>query len=175
MKEAEAMVLTVYFSHKGETYYPDGIKSVEKGNTQFAAEYIQKAVGGDLFEIETVDSYPVNYRECCIKAKEEVDKDARPEVKNLPESISGYDTIFVCYPNWCGTAPMCIFSFLDKYDLAGKKVVPLCTNEGSGLANSEKDLKTHYPTAVFGKGLSVRGHQAVDSEEVIAKWAKENI
>ena len=34
------MILTVYFSHKGETYFPEGIKTVNKGNTEFAAEYI---------------------------------------------------------------------------------------------------------------------------------------
>ena len=36
------MILTIYFSHKGETYFPNGIKTVEKGNTEIAAEYIHK-------------------------------------------------------------------------------------------------------------------------------------
>lgn len=169
------MILTIYFSHKGETYFPDGIKTVEKGNTEIAAEYIHKAVGGDLFEIETVNPYSVEYRKCCAEAKSEADANARPEVKNLPENILKYDTIFVCYPNWCGTTPMCILSFLDKYDLSGKKLAPLCTNEGSGMGNSERDLKKLYPTAIFTDGLSVRGHQVKMSEDLIAEWAKKNI
>ena len=169
------MILTIYFSHKGETYFPDGIKSVDKGNTEIAAEYIQKAIGGDLFEIETVNSYSAKYRECCVQAKAEADTNARPEIKNAPDSILEYDTIFVCYPNWCGTTPMCILSFLDKYDLTGKKIVPLCTNEGSGMGNSERDLKNLYPKADFAEGLSVRGHQARESENIIADWAKKNI
>ena len=171
----KTMILTIYFSHKGETYFPDGIKNVDKGNTEIAAEYIHKAVGGDLFEIETVKPYSGEYRKCCAEAKSEADANARPEIKNLPDSISRYDTIFVCYPNWCGTTPMCILSFLDKYDLSGKKIVPLCTNEGSGMGNSERDLKNLYPTAIFAEGLSVRGHQARESEESIAEWAKKHV
>ena len=51
-------VITVYFSMKGETIAP-GMKIVdlEKGHTAVAAEFIQNAVGGDLFEIETVKEY----------------------------------------------------------------------------------------------------------------------
>ena len=68
------MILTVYFSHKGETYFPDGIKTVSKGNTEIAAEYIHKAVGGDLFEIVTAKPYSEEYRknwdENCFVIKE---------------------------------------------------------------------------------------------------------
>ena len=169
------MNLTIYYSKKGENFFPGGIKPVEKGNTAFAAEFVHKAVGGDLFEIETVNPYSTEYRKCCAEAKSEADANARPEVKNLPENILKYDTIFVCYPNWCGTTPMCILSFLDKYDLSGKKLAPLCTNEGSGMGNSERDLKKLYPIATFAEGLSVRGHQVGMSEELIAEWAKKNI
>lgn len=49
--------LIVYFSRKGENYFPGGIKFINKGNTEYAAEFIHKAVGGDLFEIDTVKSY----------------------------------------------------------------------------------------------------------------------
>ena len=53
-----AKIMTVYYSLKGETIAP-GMKIVnlEKGHTAAAAEFIQKAVGGDLFEMETVKTY----------------------------------------------------------------------------------------------------------------------
>lgn len=168
-------ILTVYFSHKGENYFPDGIKVISKGNTEIAAEFIVNAVGGDLFEIDTVKSYSDNYKKCCDEAKIELKSDARPEIKELLDDISKYDTIFVCYPNWWGTVPMCIFTFLDKYDLTDKKIVPLCTNEGSGMGSSVQDLKKNYPNAIFAEGLDIRGHDAADSEDKIADWAKKNI
>lgn len=169
-----AKALVVYYSRKGENFMPGGIQVLTKGNTAYAAEYIQKALNADIFEVETVKPYAENYKACCGEAIAEAKAKARPEIKEYVADISGYDTIFVCYPNWCGTAPMCIFTFLEHYDLTGKKIAPLCTNEGSGLANSEKDIADACPGAILLPGLSVRGHQAKDSEETIAAWAREN-
>ena len=170
-----AKKLVVYYSRKGENHMPGGIQVLEKGNTAYAAEYIAKAIGADLFEIDTVKPYAANYRECCMEAVAEVKANARPEIKGYVEDISCYDTIFVCYPCWCGTAPMCVFTFLEHYDWAGKKIVPLCTNEGSGMGNSVKDIEKSCPGAVIAVGLSIKGHQCKDSEEMLSTWAKENI
>lgn len=164
--------LVVFYSRKGENHMPGGVQYLEKGNTNYAAEYIAKALGADLFEIETAVPYAANYRECCMQAVAEAKSGARPELKGFVEDVSSYDTIFVCFPNWCGTAPMCVFTFLEHYDLTGKRIVPLCTNEGSGLANAPRDLARSCPGAVIAEGLSVRGHQAKDSEVEIAAWAK---
>ena len=170
-----AKALIVYYSRKGENFAPGGIKVLEKGNTAWAAEYIRDAVGGALFEIDTIKPYAENYRACCKEAAEEAAAKARPEIKGFVEDISGYDTIFVCYPNWCGTAPMCVFTFLEHYDLTGKKIVPLCTHEGSGLAHSVEDLTASCPGAAVVPGLSVKGHLVRDSREEITAWAKENL
>ena len=163
--------LVVYYSRKGENHMPGGIQILEKGHTEYAAEFIQKALDADIFEIDTVKPYAENYRECCMEAVAEAKSNARPEIKGYVDDIAGYDTIFVCYPCWCGTAPMCVFTFLEHYDLSGKKIIPLCTNEGSGMANSEADLKKYCPGAIVLPGLSVKGHQAKDAETMIADWA----
>ena len=168
-------VLVVYYSRKGENHMPGGVQVLEKGNTEYAAEFIRDALGADLFEIDTVTPYAENYRECCMQAVAEAKSGARPAIEGFVEDISGYETIFVCYPNWCGTAPMCVFTFLEHYDWTGKKMVPLCTNEGSGLANSVKDLIRSCPGAEVAEGLSVRGHQAKDSAEEIGNWAKAQV
>ena len=168
-------ILVVYYSRKGENHMPGGIQVLPKGNTAYAAEYIRDALGADLFEIDTVTPYAENYRECCMQAVQEVKANARPEIKGYVVDISGYDTIFVCFPNWCGTAPMCVFTFLEHYDFSDKKIVPLCTNEGSGLAKAPADLARSCPGAVIAEGLSVRGHQVKDSQAAIADWAKSHM
>ncbi len=168
-----ANTLVVFYSRKGENYMPGGIQVLEKGHTAYAAEFIGKAVGADIFQIDTVKPYAENYRECCMQAVEEAKANARPEIKGYLADVSQYDTIFACFPCWCGTAPMCVFTFLERYDLTGKKIVPLCTNEGSGLANAPKDLENSCPGAVIAPGLSVRGHQVKDQAEMIAAWARE--
>ena len=167
-----AKALVVYYSRKGENHMPGGIQILSKGHTAYAAEFIQKALDADIFEIDTVKPYAENYRACCMEAVEEFKANARPEIKGYVEDISGYDTIFVCFPCWCGTAPMCVFTFLEHYDLSGKKIVPLCTNEGSGLAKAPEHLATACPGAEIVEGLAVFGHQVKDSEESIAQWAK---
>ena len=170
-----ARQLVVYYSRKGENYMPGGIEVLRKGNTEYAAEYVARAIGADLFEIDTVKPYAANYRECCMEAVTEVKANARPEIHGYVEDISNYDTIFACYPCWCGTAPMCIFTFLEHYDLSSKKIVPLCTNEGSGLGNSVKDIEKSCPGAVVVPGLSIPGHQCKDSEALLGSWAKSNV
>ncbi len=170
-----AKILVVYYSRKGENHMPSGIQILEKGHTAYAAEFIAKAVDADIFEIDTVKPYAANYRECCMEAVAEIKAGARPEIKSFVDSIADYDTIFLCFPCWCGTAPMCVFTFLEHYDWAGKKIIPLCTNEGSGLANAPKDIEKACPGAVIAEGLSVRGHQVRGSEAQIAAWAKENV
>ena len=55
-------ILIVYYSHKGENYFNGTIKNIDKGNTQIAVEYIQSAIGGDVFEIDTIEPYSNNYR-----------------------------------------------------------------------------------------------------------------
>ena len=169
-----ANTLVVYYSRKGENHMPGGIQVLEKGNTAYAAEYIRDALGADIFEIDTVKPYAENYRACCAEAVAEAKANARPAIQGYVADIQPYDTIFVCYPCWCGTAPMCVFTFLEHYDLTGKKIVPLCTNEGSGMAHSKQDLRSACPGATVVPGLSVRGHQAKDSQAQIAAWAKEN-
>lgn len=68
--------------------------------------------------------------------------------------------------------PMAMFSFLENYDLSGKRVIPFCTNEGSGMGSSERDLKKICTGATVESGLSVRGCEAAKSESKVTAWAK---
>ena len=52
------------YKRQGENYVNGNIEDLSKGNTEICAEYIQKAVGGDLFEIQTVSEYGQTYRDC---------------------------------------------------------------------------------------------------------------
>lgn len=115
----EAMAnLIAYYSRKGENYWAGDVRVLEKGNTERVAEFVQQAVGGDLFEIETVKEYAADYYRCIDEAKAELKADARPELARYLEdaglSTDDYDTIFLGYPNWWGTYPMCVFTFLDR-------------------------------------------------------------
>ena len=167
--------LIVYYSRKGQNYCNGSIKDLKKGNTEIVAEFVQKAVGGDLFEVETVKEYSKDYYACTDEAQKELRANARPQLKRYIDDLDKYDVVFVGYPNWWGTMPMAMFSLLEKVDLKGKKIIPFCTNEGSGMGASERDLKRICEGAEVVKGLSVRGSDAAKSEKQVAEWAKRSI
>ncbi len=167
--------LIIYYSRKGENYAGGSIVDLPKGNTETAAEFIQKAVGGDLFEIETVKPYAKSYDECIQEAKAELQQNARPELKSYLDSIDPYDNVFVCGPCWWGTYPCAVFSQLERLDFTGKRVFALMTHEGSGLGCCESDLRKLCAGASFGKGLAVVGSKAAHSEKQIADWAKQSV
>ena len=164
--------IVIYFSRKGQNYFGGAIKDLKKGNTEIVAEYIQEAVGGDIFEVEPLKEYSRDYYACTDEAKKELRAGERPQLKNYPSDLQSYDVIFVGYPNWWGTMPMAMFTLLEKCDLQGKIIAPFCTNEGSGIGNSVADLKNICKGADIKEGLAIIGSQAVNSQKKVADWAK---
>ena len=167
--------LIVYYSRKGENYWNGTIKNLEKGNTEIVAEVIADATGGDLFEVETVKTYPADYYACIDEAKAELRSGGRPKVKAYAENMDGYDTVFVGYPNWWGTMPMAMFTFLEHYDLSGKRIIPFCTNEGSGMGSSERDLKKICKGEKVESGLSIHGAEAAQSRVKVEAWVRKQM
>ena len=168
-------ILIAYYSRKGQNYVNGSIKNLAKGNTDVVAEFIRKAVGGDLFEIDTVKKYADDYTKCTMEAKEELRAKARPELSKYLDSIDEYDTIFLGYPCWWGTMPMACYTFLEHYDTTGKKIVPFCTHEGSGMGGSEKEIKKTCPKAQVLSGLAIHGAEAHNSESRAVAWAQKAI
>ena len=164
--------LIAYYSRKGQNYVNGSVKNLAKGNTEIIAEFIQKNFGGELFEIDTVKNYPVDYTECTEVAKVEIQKNFRPELKNYLPKIDGYEKIFLGYPIWWSIPPMAVATFLEHYDFSGKKIIPFCTHEGSGLGGSLNWLKKICPNAEILQGLSIHGADAKNSEEKIISWLK---
>ena len=168
------MKLVAYFSRNGENYTKNGIENLRVGNTEVVAKKIAEFTGADMFKIETVNDYPVNYYETTNVAQEELRRNFRPELKKYLTDIEKYDTIYLGYPNWWGTMPMAVFTFLESVDLTGKVIKPFCTHEGSGLGNSEEDLKRYFPNAIIKKGLPIRGSDAKEADEKIKNWIGED-
>lgn len=90
--------LIAFFSRRDENYVNGLIKVLNRGNTETAAAVLQKLTGADLFQIEPMQPYARDYNECIAQAQEDQKRNARPELKSYPESIDGYDTIYLGYP-----------------------------------------------------------------------------
>ena len=168
-------ILIAYYSRKGQNYVNGSIKNLVKGNTEIVAEFIQKAVGGDMFEIDTVKDYPVDYTECTEVAQAELRQKARPELKKYLPNIDEYDKIFLGGPCWWSYYPLAVMTFLERYDFGGKKIIPFMTHEGSGMGSSVGQIKKACPNSTVAQGLAIHGADAKNSESQVASWAKKNI
>ncbi len=132
-------ILVVYFSYSG--------------NTREIANQIHESVGGDIFEIQTVDPYPSNYDAVVKQAKQEKEWGYKPALKTKIENIESYDVIFIGSPIWWGTIPQPVVTFLSEYNLSGKTIVPFCTHAGSGQAQSLRISQNFARNQLFSKAL----------------------
>lgn len=165
-------ILIAFYSRAGMNYVNGNIVDLPVGNTEVAAGMIRDLTGGDLFKIETIKPYPAGYQETTDVAKVELRGNARPELTGQVAEMAGYDVVCLGYPNWWGTMPMAVFTFLESYDFAGKTIAPLCTHEGSGMGHSEQDVHKLCPGAKVLKGLAVRGGSVHGATGTIADWLR---
>lgn len=167
-------VLVAYFSKKGNNYVSGKIVDLQEGNTSVVAHKIQEVISANLFEIKTVKPYLNDYDETTKVAQKEQSLNVRPKIVEPLPDISKYGTIIVGYPNWWGTMPMAVMTFLDNYDFTGKKIIPFCTHEGSEMGTSEQDLRKLYKGAEISKGLPIHGSTVNSSGLKVEEWLKKN-
>ncbi len=128
------------------------------GTTRRKAEQLAERVGADLFEIRASEPYTSadvrwwNPWSRCVK--EHKDETCRPEIEALP-NLSGVDEIWIGYPIWWYTHPHIIDTFFEQADLEGKTVHLFAASGGSGIEDSESQLKEAFPDIhiVDGKRL----------------------
>lgn len=149
-------ILVVYFSHSG--------------NTRVIANDIHNIAGGDVFEIQSVKPYPKDYDECVEQASKELKSGVKPALKTKVENMGQYDVVFIGYPNWWGTFPAPVRTFLSEYNLSGKTIAPFCTNEGSGLGRSVADISKLCPRATLLEGLAIRGSSVKTARDKVSDW-----
>jgi flavodoxin len=173
MKVNNKKCLIAYFSRPGNNYVNGNIVNLPVGNTEVLAKMIQEITGGDLFHIEAVHAYPEDYKETTDVAKEELRTNDRPKLTGHLETLASYDVVFLGYPNWWGTMPMPVYTFLEEYDFSGKTIVPFCTHEGSGLGRSVSDIRKMCPKSPVREGLAIRGGEVKNAKNDVSGWLVE--
>lgn len=160
-KSEKKKVLVVYFS--------------ATGTTKSAAKKVKKATGGKLYQIKAAKRYTnadIDYsNDDCRANKEQNDESSRPKIKGKVKNIRKYDVIFIGYPIWHGKEPMIIRTFLESYNLKGKKIVPFCTSGGSGISGSMKGVKAAAKGAKVVKGKDLTDSSA----KSVKSWAKKKV
>lgn len=135
------------------------------GTSERIAQNIIEQTGADAFRIERETPYSTNYNEVAYgEAKTEADTNARPPIKNPPESLAEYDKIILCYPIWWHTAPMTVGTFLERYDLSGKYIYPVSQSASMDRGQFEESvtfIKSCAKGAIVDDGLFTKDNQAI--------------
>ena len=169
-----AKTLIAFFSRADENYFAGAMRYVKVGNTEIVCDLMKEMIDADTFKIEMKNPYSPVYMTCIEEAKKHLREKARPELVRYQDSLDEYDTVILAYPNYWGTIPVAVATFLERYDFTGKTILPLCTNEGSGMGGSEKTIRQCARGATVKKGLPVTGSYAAESGESVRRWLKAN-
>ncbi len=156
MTDNSNKTLTIYYSHSG--------------NTRKIANEIHRVVGGDIVEIEPLESYPGDYNTLVEQAKRELHSGYRPKLKVRLDSVEPYDTVFVGSPNWWHTIAPPVITFLSDTNLSGKTIIPFITHGGGGLGRSALDIAGLCPNSMILKSLAVYGADV----DIAQKWLAAN-
>lgn len=146
--------IIVYYSRADENYVNGQLRMLSKGNTEIAAKRIQQLTSADMFRIEQAEPYAKGYNECIEQARSDQNKNARPKLKGYPESLDGYSTIYLGFPNYWGTMPMAVFTFLEHFDLGGKTIKSLSARTRAAAWETAFRISAGYaPTQRSGNVL----------------------
>lgn len=146
------------------------------GNTENVAEYIAKATGGDVFELEPKDEYSdadLNWRDEGSRVNYEHDNLEARNIELVSSTVDNweeYDTVFIGYPIWWGIAAWPVDTFVKSNDFTGKTVVPFCTSTSSGLGESGRLLAEMADT---GNWLEGERFQSSVSEKDVTAWVED--
>lgn len=131
------------------------------GTTERVARLIAAEADADILEIIPKVEYSsddLNYSDDNCRANLEMnDKNSRPEISSDLSSVSDYDTIYLGYPIWWGTAPRIIQTFLEGHSLEGKNIYLFCTSGSSGIEQSVRNLQDSYANLNIVSGKRLNG------------------
>ena len=172
-------VLVAYFSRAREIMQTDldgyTTATPRANNTEQIARKIAELTGGELFEIQTEQVYPLLHSENSEIAGREKEADARPMLTSRVADMAQFDTVILGYPLWWYTAPMAVRTFLEAYDFSGKTILPFATSLGAGMEESLSDIQRLCPDAQIGEGLLLTNGQEDRSGEIETWLERQNL
>ena len=173
-------ILIAFFSHGGENLVDDEIVDLgEEGNTKKVAKMLKEKLEEkgnivNLFEIEPLIPYAHSYNETLARSRQEYEDGSLPLINDGPNGFEAYDLVFLGYPNWWGTIPAPMLSFLRDHDLEGKTIVPFVTHGGQIFMYSLDAIKKEAPNANLKEGFAVAASYMYSANKVVEKWVEDH-
>lgn len=140
------------------------------GNTRVVAGLLQRALGADLFEIQSASPYPDDYVATVEEARKERDSGRERALASRVRDIGRYETVFLGFPIWGETVPPVVRAFLSAHDLSGKVLIPFVTHGGYGLGDSRAVLTRAAPKAQIQQGFAMQADQERRTMNQVNDW-----
>lgn len=149
----------------------DTFQDVSEPAMDYIANTLSKESGAQLFKVATVTTYPDNVSKLYSMSFDELSNNEYPELTDdVLLNIDEYSVIYLCYPNWWGNMPGAIYSFLAKYDLSDKIIVPVCLYEKDKFSGTIDTIATIEPNAsVYSKGLLISKEECQNESKMRSK------
>ena len=160
----------VFFSRAGENFINGKTKKIAIGNTVVFAQKVAALLDTECIKLKEVERYPEKYEEAVKRAENEKKQLSRITYHPIDLERSEIDALFLGYPNWWGSYPQIIASFLADFNTEGLEIYPFCTHEGSAFGHSLADLRKQCPKAKINGGLPIRGSRVERSDLAIENW-----
>jgi len=179
--ENDSKVLIAYFSLYGNVDYDEDADASTSasividdnqrlGTTEYVADIIQNKTGGTQYLIETDEKYSNDFQTVIDQNHREQNQDTLPQISGHDIQIDEYDVIFIGYPVWSSGIPQVIRSFMEKYDLSEKTVIPFCTHNGYGSGNSYDEIQQYSKSKNMLEGIAIDSQEILESESQIEEW-----
>ncbi|WP_125713933.1 flavodoxin [Companilactobacillus kedongensis] len=133
----------------------------QSGTTKAAAKKIAAKTDSKIEEMTTKDSYPDNFDDLVAKAKDQIDNNEHPEIKE-DFDFTDYETIYLGFPVWYQQPPMVVHSFFDKFDLSNKNIVPFITSASSSFSVCEPYLNNMKTNATLKDGFRANADPEIE-------------
>ena len=157
--------LVIYFSRADENY---SVGYIDKGNTEYIAEFVQEFTNADLFRVDPLVPYSKDYMTCIEEAKQRV---GNAPIKESVPDISEYEVIYIMTPIYWGTYAPELETALKELDFTGKIIRIVTTHEGSGLANVPNDVKRICKNAnILDDAIAIRGADCKNARSKLENW-----
>lgn len=144
------------------------------GVTKALAERLAQATGADLYEIAPEVPYTdadLDWRDEHSRSTIEMkDPASRPAIAGAVPDAAAYEEVFIGFPIWWYVAPTIVNTFVEAFDLAGKKVALFATSGTSDMGRTLEVLKPLAPGATWAGEKRFETSAGADE---LAAWAAE--
>ena len=119
----------------------------QSGNTRKCAETLHSLIDSDLFELVPKVPYPRGYGRLLKETKKEAEEIAGREFFPPAFNPLEYGRLFIGCPNWWGTLPAPVRTFIKETDLSDREIAFFITHGGSGIESMKEEINALLPSS----------------------------